>query len=124
MPASEMENDTKGNNLNFLYQNFAPKEQLQLWNNTKFYVEEDGATSQTDLKSIKQHLQSIQAFLEIELPEISLAVPSDKFKIIILGDSTKETAAKLLGLPLKRSTTMVSPAIDSRDSDKLFKVWE
>lgn len=78
---------------------FAPKDQIQMQNITKFYISPtEGTAVQTDLKSIKKQILENQALLEVELPEVNLAVPSANFNVVILGDSTKDTAMQLLKL--------------------------
>ena len=80
---------------------FAPKDRLQLQNTSKFYINEEPATKGnvvTDLRSIKKQILENQALLEVELPEVNLIVPSDNFNIVILGDSTKDSAMQLLKL--------------------------
>ena len=68
-------------------------------NITKFYISPtEGTAVQTDLKSIKKQILENQALLEVELPEVNLAVPSANFNVVILGDSTKDTAMQLLKL--------------------------
>ena len=48
------------------------------------------------MKSMKERLSVIATQLEVEMNLLSLSVPHDKFNIVIMGDKTSNSAARLL----------------------------
>ena len=56
---------------------------------------------------MKANILKMKETLEIELPEMNLSVPNEKFNIAILGDKTTDTAMRLLSLHKKRSTSLI-----------------
>ena len=58
---------------------------------------------------MKAEIASYARELEVvDMPEVTMTVPSVKYNVVILGDQTKETAMRLLQLHSKRPTTLLS----------------
>ena len=76
---------------------------------------------------MKANILKMKETLEIQLPEMNLSVPNEKFNIAILGDKTTDTAMRLLSLHKKRSTSLIQPRseiLGEAEASKLFSIWE
>ena len=76
---------------------------------------------------MKASILKMKETLEIDLPEMNLSVPNEKFNIAILGDKTSDTALRLLSLHRKRSTSLIqtrSDNLNDAEASKLFSIWE
>ena len=59
---------------------------------------------------------------QYSIQQLALTVPSEKFNVVLLGDSTDNSAQMLLGL--QKSSTILSYDESAAKKKNVFKVWE
>ena len=71
---------------------FAPTEQIELHSISSFYLDKrasaaSATATHTDLRNMKAEIATYAQELEVvDMPEVKMTVPSDKYNVVILGD--------------------------------------